>query len=63
MELLNTKLMKFKAYKKLDKNNKTLSEAKASLFFIKKLCKKLQSFVLVCSIWIPFRAIRHKLRF
>ena len=32
MELLNTKLMKFKAYKKLDKNNKTLSEANASLF-------------------------------
>lgn len=30
-------------------NNKTLSEANASLFFIKKLCKKLQSFVLVCS--------------
>ena len=45
MELLNTKLMKFKAYKKLDKNNKTLSEANASLFFIKKLCKFLQSFV------------------
>lgn len=51
MELLNTKLMKFKAYKKLDKNNKTLSEANASLFFIKKLCKKLQSF---CFGLFPF---------
>lgn len=28
----------------LNFNNKTLSEATASLFFIKKLCKKLQSF-------------------
>lgn len=32
-------------------NNKTLSEANASLFFIKKLCKKLQSF---CFGLFPF---------
>lgn len=32
-------------------NNKTLSEANASLFFIKKLCKFLQSF---CFGLFPF---------